>query len=1045
MDYKNKYLKYKKKYLGLQDILTYSWNSNMNKNKQLIGGANCAKVGFHQHKTECVHDALLMILLYSDNFSERLQEMLDNPSVNIDNIIRTAIDQDARFDIFKPLQLEETDNSLLLTFGRQYIENIVERYNNEKLEFVSDKDLTSLGKQLRPYYPPSINDIKERKLPKTYRQDSVNYSLSCNYSSYKLTNINIIDFLNFTYTHNMHGSNYYNILNNISLINYYLVNYIPNNSNYEVFSEVSPDISLKMKKYQFLSTKITDLIYIFHIKELENISLDKFPEIINMIRKEIYKLELNIKRAHNLLGILLNIEYKEILEGIKSRPMHHTVGFLTCNNKGKFYDNEQIIEKEDTHTTELYSNPEDMHESKDTFELIQYPEYYMKEERPVMMDFDWKNYLIVQLQECEKALLKIKFTLEIGKITKENVIISIKNVVASLSRLFQKDNPNRVGQKNIDKYIITSMHFIYANDINSMDSIEDEYIKANIENLLNTYTDYTNDRTYNLLSKLLLKKPEYWEDVFSRCLKYKNYVLIGKLLEDTRFPIEIKFEKIYHIIMDIINLPYNDHNMNLINILLKHLPPSNETNQFKNDMKLHGIYIDNSIIYKNNNSFLKNYTKIINSGQQNCGIYLSNDKKRIIKCDSVYNKKLQITLDKINSTYPNYKIFPNIYNIYEYNNNVYTEMEKFEGDLTQYLYEILPKNILLNMPNLIDAEKDFYYKLFNSCIPKTFNNNDEYSLDISDYDKLNELLMNPYFANYKVFIKKYEEFIKIYMEQFNNIFTTIQQQIYRLILLLINIGLNYIDYKLDNFAFNYSDTNEHLGIQWSNNKLINGKYLNVSILDWDSGLRNYDFNIILPKFNTFIKYGQYYINLLKNNNLYDHENLLKLDTRLLDFLKKEYKLEIKELNSMNTLDDFNKFTHIGNKVIVDININLPKLYMKYLLEEYSIKNIKANKFYIEKKPIIDYDGSRKYLIKCDTLNQIKYKNPKYQQTLLYFLFKTEKIYLVNFNKTTKKYEQNEVILDQYSNYLLINLIRDYCTIVKPTEYNSWDTDSVYSN
>ena len=76
-DYKSKYLKYKNKYLALKqdiyiskqsvDTLNYK-NKYLKFKNELIGGANCPQVGFHQHISECLHDSFLMIVLYSDNF-----------------------------------------------------------------------------------------------------------------------------------------------------------------------------------------------------------------------------------------------------------------------------------------------------------------------------------------------------------------------------------------------------------------------------------------------------------------------------------------------------------------------------------------------------------------------------------------------------------------------------------------------------------------------------------------------------------------------------------------------------------------------------------------------------------------------------------------------------------------------------------------------------------------------------------------------------------------------------------------------------------------
>jgi hypothetical protein len=297
----------------------------------------------------------------------------------------------------------------------------------------------------------------------------------------------------------------------------------------------------------------------------------------------------------------------------------------------------------------------------------------------------------------------------------------------------------------------------------------------------------------------------------------------------------------------------------------------------------------------------------------------------------------------------------------------------------------------------------------------------DYETQIKNINKLNDLFKNQYLAN-ELFIKKYEEFLNSYNKHFNQIFETIIQQIYRLLLLLINIGLYYGDFKLDNFAFNYSDSNEHLGIKWSNNKLINGKYLNVSIIDWDSGLLNYSMNNSFPEIKRFSKYGQYYINVLKENNLnnYNKENnVLRLDPILLNFLEKEYKLEINELSNMTTLDDFNNYTQKGNEVIFTLNLNLTKIYMQKLLLEYSIENIKQNKFYIEQKPIIDGDD-KKYLIKC--INQ------KLKIILSYFLLQGDEIYLVIYNKITKKSFGYKLTQDIFgSNWELFEHIKKFCT------------------
>lgn len=64
MNYKEKYLKYKNKYLNL-------------KSRSQFGSGDCFKYGFQQHFGECWHDALVMMLFQSDKTKDLLQKLLD--------------------------------------------------------------------------------------------------------------------------------------------------------------------------------------------------------------------------------------------------------------------------------------------------------------------------------------------------------------------------------------------------------------------------------------------------------------------------------------------------------------------------------------------------------------------------------------------------------------------------------------------------------------------------------------------------------------------------------------------------------------------------------------------------------------------------------------------------------------------------------------------------------------------------------------------------------------------------------------------------------
>ncbi len=92
--------------------------------------------------------------------------------------------------------------------------------------------------------------------------------------------------------------------------------------------------------------------------------------------------------------------------------------------------------------------------------------------------------------------------------------------------------------------------------------------------------------------------------------------------------------------------------------------------------------------------------------------------------------------------------------------------------------------------------------------------------------------------------------------------------------------------------------------------------------------------------------------------------------------------------------------------------------INYILNRYSIDNLYTtiyNNFYIDNKPIYNYDGSIQYLIKLN-------KKYKYKNNLLYILYKNNIIYLVNYHKINKKYDYYEIMKDIYIDYRIFDII-----------------------
>lgn len=396
--------------------------------------------------------------------------------------------------------------------------------------------------------------------------------------------------------------------------------------------------------------------------------------------------------------------------------------------------------------------------------------------------------------------------------------------------------------------------------------------------------------------------------------------------------------------------------------------------------KLKGGTIEYNIIKTTNDDFLNEYIKVNNSGGQNCGIYLNNnDPKKLIKCDEINNDVL-LKLNHVFNKYPNYCIFPQIYNIYEYNNFSYTEMFKFDEDITNLLYQILPLICLDEMVNLgviNEEEKNHYFNIFTMLILKSnvntierisftkellyFYNNkeklDELELLIENIKNtninlpINEQTKNIIFDGFNINIEnfhskyhikyyinnldnivklfnhpnividynKYQQFYNLFESKFIELLVPLFQQIYRLKLLLINIGFTFHDDKFDNYAYILEDNpREHLGILWKTNK-IGSKYFYVSFIDPASGLsklgNNTDNTDLMRyfQFKYFSKYGQYPILNLRDYPVISYNNMKIIQMKQYDKLIKSLNLttdSIKILSNTYTIND--NFIHMPN-------------------------------------------------------------------------------------------------------------------------------------
>ncbi len=270
-----KYLKYKNKYKTL-------------KNK-IVGGANCPKRGYTNHRGECWHDALSTCLLYSDVLSEHIQSIFDNPSISIDTIIKRHPSS------FKPqllpINIEPENNDEFLDISKEYITSLRKRYLNDKLPTVTPLSQTQVTPGLT-----WTNIVKT--LPGLVRQNSTDYSLDCVSNIFEISNINNI------YPHEYIEDNHGGTLNTeyitIATVNYFLTSYNTN---------------------KFINAS--------------NVTLDQV--IIgnsSNILKNLNELKLKIQNAH---GILLGLVDYINEDG-------HGVSLIKCNDIYYFYDDNGVYD-----------------------------------------------------------------------------------------------------------------------------------------------------------------------------------------------------------------------------------------------------------------------------------------------------------------------------------------------------------------------------------------------------------------------------------------------------------------------------------------------------------------------------------------------------------------------------------------------------------------------------------------------------------------------------------------------------------------------------
>ncbi len=283
-DYKEKYLKYKQKYINLKNIL--------------IGGSceKCPIWGFQQHIGECWHDSLSTIMLFSDGICDIIQSIFKNDIETIITQINKNIDENKIPDYYLPFNIELSDKDFFKNEVNEYVRQLYFRYHNEY------KDIAL------------IDELKDniKKYP-FFRQPSLDCSLDSIENIFNIVNIN--NNKPTKYLKDIHGGSTIHDLTVLSVINYCFMNY-------------NRSTNLNENKY----------IYPFYLDLGYNRLL-----VANFEKKQKEILEDYIKYIEYIIS-LLDTDILCIAISLINRTTKagHAQAFIKCNGKLYFYDNNGV-------------------------------------------------------------------------------------------------------------------------------------------------------------------------------------------------------------------------------------------------------------------------------------------------------------------------------------------------------------------------------------------------------------------------------------------------------------------------------------------------------------------------------------------------------------------------------------------------------------------------------------------------------------------------------------------------------------------------------
>lgn len=408
-----------------------------------------------------------------------------------------------------------------------------------------------------------------------------------------------------------------------------------------------------------------------------------------------------------------------------------------------------------------------------------------------------KNILNLKIINCAEEILPVlslsgninDITEDFFKSFMENIVVNIKKYIPTITQQIAQIQYMLItnGYK-LKRKCYNSFGYSFLNDklkiylldfenIEVIDNTNEEFISGNTNLQLLLINELIDDISNNLNYSICKDDDDSL---------YKLYNIFNNMyLPRDVIKIYPASKIIQNIIKYRIQFPFTDIQSPFLYKLESLEQLNNESYDMLKTYLRDGVNPDhfNSVkVINENEEFLTNWKMLPNSGNNNCGFYISEiNPDKILICRSTNFTTLNpIFMQEITRVLHISKIKSNLitkyYNTYKINNKYYVECERMNGDLTSYFINYIPKNVAIinghhDCNNVSDIEN-----LFKS-------------------GKINEIKLKKIIND---IVEEYKRFTKIMIKDL----TKIRFE-------LLKLGYACSDNKLDNFGYTLISESNH--------------------------------------------------------------------------------------------------------------------------------------------------------------------------------------------------------------------------------------------